>query len=647
MVDVVREEGVPCRCVQPPVRDVQGGLDLGCGRLGEIVVPHVMVRVQVLLVEIRFLQGSGEASREGDGALGMAAEREYAEFRIGRDEEIARLRAGEIEFAEGVPRQVAVQTAFRPGIGIDRIPLDGLGFPDVAALLGCIETLVAVADTAFYLGDDGILMPGLEAQEHPVVQPDGMEGVRALGGVDVEFVVVEGPAGEVGGIDGIRVHLVIHSPFALGADEGRRQVLVQRILPDPGRVVAVFPVLDEGEGDAVGLVQEDRPLGVFVVGGGKGDVDFPHVHGRIPDHRVVQDAAVLRPVHGIPDQAGVQQVFLADVVAAHIPGLVASLLVLDDAGAAVGLEFEGDVQGRENVLRREEPDVVIGLRLGVQEVARVGQFRVRGLRVEHRDGGGRIGPTLVRGVVTHRGGRVRPLEEVVGLDGRTGHAQGCPADILLHVGVIVEMVVERGVPVHDFHPVEVRVVLPCDEALVVETVREVGGLEDARGVLPDTVPDVLDAVLDMLHGILLPEDDLEFLLVVVFLPLRLGKARIPAAELLLREGGRIGEIEGVDDRPVQRVARRFQGIDDEPVREGVLRRHVPFIEERVRGPETVRHLHGIPCEDPRHRVLLLHGGAEEVEIVVRHLRPGRIRDRGGFPGGRICQDGIPVQRVQL
>ena len=213
-----------------------------------------MVRVQVLLVEIRFLQGSGEASREGDGALGMAAEREYAEFRIGRDEEIARLRAGEIEFAEGVPRQVAVQTAFRPGIGIDRIPLDGLGVPDVAALLGCIETLVAVADTAFHLGDDGILVPGLEAQEHPVVQPHGMEGVRALGGVDVEFVVVEGPAGEVGGIDGIRVHLVIHSPFALGADEGRRQVLVQRILPDPGRVVPVSPVLDEGEGDAVGLV---------------------------------------------------------------------------------------------------------------------------------------------------------------------------------------------------------------------------------------------------------------------------------------------------------------------------------------------------------------------------------------------------------
>ena len=651
IIDVVREQGISCRCMQPPVRDVQGGLNPGRGRLGEIVVPHEVVRVQMLLIEVRLLQGGGEAPRERDGTLGMAAEREDAESGVGRKEEITRFRSGEVDFPEGIPCQVTVQPAFGPGVGIDRIPLHGLGLPEVTAAAEVVETLVAVPDAAFHLGYHGILVPGLEAKEHPVVQPDGMEGVRALGGVDVELVVVEGLAGQVGRIYGVRVHLVIDGPFASGADKDRSQVLVQGVLPDPGRVAAVFPVLDKGERDAVGLVQEDRPLGVLVVGGGQGDVDFPHVHGRIPDHRVVQDAAVLRPVHGIPDQAGVQEVFPADVVAAHVSRLVAPLLVLDDTGTAIGLVFQGKVQGREDVLCREKPDVVVGLRLGIQQIARVGKLRVRGLRVEHRDGGGRVGPALVRGIVTDGGGRVRPSEKVVGLNGRAGYPQRSPAEILFHVGIVIEMVVERGVPVHDFHPVEIRVMLPGDKALVVEAVRQESGLEDARGVLPDAVSDMLEAVLDMLYGVLFAEDDLEFLLIVVFLALRLGKARVPAAELLLRDGRGVGEIQGVDDRPVQAVARRLQGVDDEPVREGVPRGHIPFIEERVRGAETVRHLHRIAREDLRRRVFLHGSLSEEIELIFsgvfpHGVEPRRDRHLHRVPVQRIRLEGVPPQRVQ-
>ena len=99
------------------------------------------------------------------------------------------------------------------------------------------------------------------------------------------------------------------------------------------------------------------------------------------------------------------------------------------------------------------------------------------------------------------------------------------------------MVVGGRIPYKGLHPVEIRIVLPGDEALVVQAVGKVGGFQNARGVLQDAVLDVLEAVLDLLDGILAVEDPGDLLLVVVLLALGLGKAVIPGAELFRRDKG--------------------------------------------------------------------------------------------------------------
>ena len=173
--------------------------------------------------------------------------------------------------------------------------------------------------------------------------------------------------------------------------------------------------------------------------------------------------------------------------------------------------------------------------------------------------------------------RILPLEEIIGLDGGAGHAEERSADVLLQIGIIVEMVVGGGVPHERLHPVEEPVMLPGDQALVVQAVGKIGGLQDARGVLEDAVLDVLEAVLDLLDGVLAVEELRDFLLVVVALALGLGKTVVPGAELLGRDEGGIQPIQGVDARPVQAVAGRLQGIDDDPVGKGVLDGYVVLI----------------------------------------------------------------------
>ena len=207
------------------------------------------------------------------------------------------------------------------------------------------------------------------------------------------------------------------------------------------------------------------------------------------------------------------------------------------------------------------------------------------------------------------------------------------------------MVVEGGVPHERLHPVEIAVVLPGDETLIVQAVRKIGGFQDARGVLEDAVLDVLKAVLDLLDGVLPMEEPCDLLLVVVLLALGLGEAVVPGAELFLRDNGGIPQVQGVDPGPVQAVAGRLQGIDDETVGEGILDGHVVLIQERIRQTEAVRHLHRIPRVHARSGVdgFLFH--AEEIEVVVRKvLDDGFLFLGGGFHG--VEMNGVLRQRVK-
>ena len=197
--------------------------------------------------------------------------------------------------------------------------------------------------------------------------------------------------------------------------------------------------------------------------------------------------------------------------------------------------------------------------------------------------------------------------------------------------------------------------LPGDETLVVQAVRQPGRLQDARGVLDDAVPDLLEAVLDLLDGVLAVDGPRDLLLVFVSFPLGLGKTRIPALEALFRGQGGIGQIQGVDAGPVQGVSRGHQGVDDETVGEGVLDGHVVAVQERIGDPEAVRDFHRITREDPGRGVGVLDGDAEEVEVVVREVlqhgvflyggRLHRIQLHGGFLP-RILRHGVAAQRIQ-
>ena len=426
-----------------------------------------------------------------------------------------------------------------------------------------------------------------------------MEGIGTLGGMDEEPVTEESPSCRIRRRDGVRIVLVIHRILGGGAQEEGRNVGIQRIFPDIGRVSAMLEVLDEGERDAVGLVQEEGLLAVFVRRRGEGDVDFADIHRRIPDPGIVDDTAVLQPVDGVGDDARVQEVLLTQIVGGRIGRLVACLCILEDTGAAIGLELQGEVQGRSDVLRGEDADVVVGQGLRVEQVAVVGEFRVRGLGVEHREGGRRIGPTFVGGVVADGGRRVYPLEEIEGLDGGTRHSEIAASNVLLQIGIVVEMVVERGVPFLDFHAVEMPVVVPGYEPLEIQAVGEEGGFQDARGVLPDAVLDVLEAVLDLLDGILTAHESLHLLFVVVFLALCLGQAGVPARERFLCGGRGIGKIQGVDDGPVQGITCLSQRVHDDPVGEGILHRDVPAVQERVRVSQALGHFHRVPGIDLR------------------------------------------------
>ncbi len=299
------------------------------------------------------------------------------------------------------------------------------------------------------------------------------------------------------------------------------------------------------------------------------------------------------------------QILLSGVVAGDEIGTVVGLFVLEISGAAVALHLKGYVEFREDVLCGENAEGVGTEVAAVEEVAVVFKLRVRGLGIEHGDVIGIVCPTLLGGV-EFRCAHLVPLEEVHLLHGGPGHAEPCCAYVFLGKGIVVEMVVRGGVPVEDFHLVVQAVVAPCYKALVIQAVREECGLEDAGRILPDAVLDALQAVLGLECGVLPAADFRELVMfVVVTLPFRLGKARIPGVELGDGGSGGVREIERVDYRPDERVSIGLEGVHHDPVGEGIGNGNVPFVTEGVREAEAVWDLHGVTGGDSGQGVGLL------------------------------------------
>ena len=480
--------------------------------------------------------------------------------------------------AGGIPFHVSAHLPFGTGIGVKAAPLAVLWL--VQHLIGLlqIEVLVPVTQTAFYLGNHGILVPGLQAHKEAVLQPHHPQGVVALAGVDVEHSVVEVGQG-VGNV--VYVLFGVGGEFRGRADEPGGHVGVQGIGRHPGGVPAVLEFLDELEGDAVALVVEEGEFLVAVGGSCQVHLDFTHVHHGISDPFGILHAAAFLAGNLIIDKAAVRQIFLARIVAGHKVAAVLHFLVLEGSGAAPAVHLQGNVERGEDVLGGEDAVIVGSGSFAVEQVTGVLQLGVGRFGVELREVLGGVGPAFYR-LVEVDAALLVPAEVVERLHRGTGHAQPGGAHILAHERVVVVVVVGGGVPLEHFYAVVEPVVPPGYQALVVQGIGQESRFQDARRVLADAVLDVLEAVLALEDGVLPMLDDGQLVVFeVVALALGLGQTGIPAVEFFGGHKGRIGQIQRVDARPQQAVALFLEGVYHDAVGEGVLYGHVPLVQERV------------------------------------------------------------------
>ena len=612
VIKIAGQQGVAHVGGQFPVGNVDAPLQPGRGDLAELIVPAVVVEIEVLLIVSGVLEGGLEMRRDAERALARPAEGEETETGVGFHAEVAGILAEQHEAGLGVPPGDLEQLALRAGIHVE-----GILHVVLRAYGGAVEiVLEVVAGTDVQARDRSLAGPGLEAQVDLVVQARHAHRIGA-GGPVAEDVVVQGRPVLVR--DGVGVHAGIDGPLGAVPDEGGRDVAVEGVrVVLVGAVAAGAHLLDEGEGDAQLLVQEDGVLGDLGLGVLQVDPDVARIHGRVPDPADIVHAAVLLPVDHVVDEAGVRRVALAEVVGLHHRGLVGRLLPVEDALAAVAVVEQGEVECRHDVLGGEEVEVVRDLGLLGEQGPEIGEFRVRNLRVEVRQGAVRIAPGLLR-VIEFHALVAAPLEPVVVLDRRAGHAQPGGVDVLALEGVIVEMGVVGGIRHEGLDLAEVGVEGPGDEPLVVERIRQGVGLQDARRRLQDAVPDVPLLLLDLVQRVGPRHLHLDALLHVVALALLAGEAGVPGLEGRLGTGHGVGEVDGVELVPERGVQ---QGL------------------ERIARAQAA---HGVDGDG--HGVQrLVRGGSIAHGDLLQRQRPPQLVPRHGVyhrvPSGRFSPPGV-------
>ena len=176
--------------------------------------------------------------------------------------------------------------------------------------------------------------------------------------------------------------------------------------------------------------------------------------------------------------------------------------------------------------------------------------------------------------------------------------------------------------------VELLLVGPPDDALVLHRVGQGESLKDARSVGYDAVLAGLEAVLALLVAVHLGGLPRRDLFHTDLLPLLLGEPGVPAVVFKLGADDGIRHVEGVEKRPVQRISCRDQGIPDQEIRGSVEKRYVILVAERIREPEGIRDGDGVTGGQPGKRV----GDSEGIPGFGKDQAVGagkeRVRHRG-------------------
>ena len=209
---------------------------------------------------------------------------------------------------------------------------------------------------------------------------------------------------------------------------------------------------------------------------------------------------------------------LAKVVGCHYSGSVVGILPSEHTLASELAVLKEDIELRGNVLCRAHSDAGLFLVLVGEQGSPIAELRVRSLGVELREGLRSVGVQVVRSVedgVVY----LLSLEIVVELGRRADHSKVRCVDVLLVEWIFREVVVERCVLLLKGYVVEIAVVLPHNEPLVMHRVRNCKCFKNTWSRLPDAVLACLDAVLYLGLAVCSSNQGRKFLLIVVFLAL--------------------------------------------------------------------------------------------------------------------------------
>ena len=338
----------------------------------------------MLVVVLRLVEAGVEMEVQAHRARPCPSERIDAEPEVGVEGQVVDLVAEEDILSLGVPVDIVPEAALDSGIKISGVPRDIVALARECGV-ECVVRQDPVSDADIQLGDYGVLGPGLETQEYTVLKPRHTHRIRRDGRVDIMGVVIESVGNAVVGVYGIVVPPPVGRVLRAVSDEGSSDVGV-----GPQCVLSV----EESEGYAVLLVQEQGVLLHLAGRAVQEDVQLPGVHGRVSDAPEVHDTSVLRPAHAVVKVSGVGQIPLAEVVGGHLGVLVGRGLVVEDASASETVVHQGEVELRGDVLRSQEVKVVRLLLRTCEQGAGVRQLGVRGLGVVHLHVGGSVAPAF-------------------------------------------------------------------------------------------------------------------------------------------------------------------------------------------------------------------------------------------------------------